>query len=200
MFGGEILSKEYDGWNISWETLDEYRFWCSQKHPSNTKNSLVVMLNPGSLSGNGENLSRDTTLRILRELFLDTKYNPCVINLFNLATPKPQVLFERWQFRDHPNFEYKKIPMGEMAAVMYAYGDYENWDKYSSPIKERISKVREYLSSIPEIIVPRNKSGTPKHPLSVQQQGLKADFRDAIMQHAAANKAFKRDAGFASVP
>ena len=150
------------------------------------------MLNPGSLSRNGENLSKDTTLRILRELFLGTKYNPYVINLFNLATPKPQVLFEHWESRDHPNFEYAKIPMDDMVAVMYAYGDYDNLDKYSKTIKERISEVREFLSCVPEIIVPRNKSGTPKqHPLPVQRQGLKAEFRDAIIQHAAANKALQ---------
>ena len=193
MFGGSIHSRDYDGWCVTWESLDDYRFWCSQTHPANQKYAAVVMLNPGSLFGNGENLSRDTTLRILRELFLGTQYNPYVINLFNLATPKPQILFERWEYRDHSGFDYTLLPKNEMAAVMYAYGDYENWDKYSTTIKERISKVRKFLSEIPEIVVPRNKSGTPKHPLPVQQQGLKGAFRQAIIEHASANKAIIAD-------
>jgi hypothetical protein len=169
-------------------------------HPSNPKLAAVVMLNPGSLSGNGENLNRDTTLRVLRELFLGTQYNPYVINLFNLATPKPQILFERWENREHPGFEYARLPKNQLVAVMYAYGDYENWDRYSTEIKNRISEAREFLSGIPEIVVPRNKSGTPKHPLPVQQQGLKGVFRQAIIEHAPVNTVLQptsgRDAAF----
>ena len=69
MFGGNTHTKNYDGWYVIWESLNENRFWCSQEHHSNSSFVAVVMLNPGSLSGNGENLSRDTTLRIMRELF-----------------------------------------------------------------------------------------------------------------------------------
>ncbi len=126
-------------------------------------------------------------MRVLRELFLETRYNPFVINLFNLATPKPQVLFELWGQRDNPSFKYTLLPKEEFAAVMYAYGDYENWASYSIDIKDRISEVRDFLCGVPEIVVPRNKSGTPKHPLPVKLQGLKDVFRQAIIEHASAN-------------
>jgi hypothetical protein len=53
MFGGETLSRDIDGWRVSWESLDAHRFWCEQEHPSNSLTAAVVMLNPGSLSGNG---------------------------------------------------------------------------------------------------------------------------------------------------
>jgi hypothetical protein len=193
MFGGIVHTKNYDGWRVSWESLGEYRFWCSQVHPSNSRLAAIVMLNPGNLSGDGANLSRDTTLRVLRELFLGTRYNPFVINLFNLATPKSQVLFEHWEERDNPAFKYTLLPKDELAAVMYAYGDYENRDRHSTDIKDRISEVRDFLSGVPEIIVPRNKSGTPKHPLPIQTQKLKDDFQQAIIEHASANLALNAD-------
>jgi hypothetical protein len=149
------------------------------------------MLNPGSLSGAGENLSRDTTLRILRELFEGTSYNPFAINLFNLATPKPFVLFEEWEQRDHPAFTYHDLPIGKLSVVMYAYGDYENGNEHPTQIRERIIELREILRGVPEIKVPRNQSGTPKHPLPVQQQGLKKQFRQEILKHALANNSLK---------
>lgn len=188
MFDGKFYSRQLDNWCISWESADDYRFWCLQEHRSNSRYAAVVMLNPGSLSGAGENLSRDTTLRVLRELFKDTSYNPFVINLFNLATPKPHVLFEQWERRDHPLFAYRALPIGKFSAVMYAYGDYENRNEYQAQITERIMELREILRGVPEIEIPRNPSGTPKHPMSVQMQGLKEQFRQEILKHALANR------------
>lgn len=184
MLGGVVHSKEYDGWHVTWESFEGYRFWCKQAHPSNQKLVLVVMLNPGSLSENGDNLSRDTTLRILRELFHGTQYNPYVVNLFNLATPKPQKLFERWQDRDHSEFSFLPLPNDHFAAVMYAYGNYENWGRFSEDIKGRIKEIRDILFDVPEILVPTNKTGTPKHPISIQRQRLKEVFRQAIINHS----------------
>ncbi len=195
MLQGLISTKDYDGWQIDWEHLDSYRFWCKQSHPSNSKVAAIVMLNPGSLSGNGANLSKDTTLRILRELFKETSYNPFIINLFNLATPKPNILFERWEERDHKEFHITSLPQKEFAAVMYAYGDYENRKNYSLDIKERISEIQTYLSDIPEIVVPKNKSGTPKHPIPIQHQSLMGVFREAIINHALANRTLNAECG-----
>jgi hypothetical protein len=189
MFGGITYSKDINGWRVSWESFDNYRFWCKQEHPKNSKVAAVVMLNPGSLSGDGKNLSQDTTLRVLREIFDRTSYNPFVINLFNLATPKPYVLFETWEHRDHPAFNYSALPIKEFSAVMYAYGDYENGSDYPIEIKNRIVEVRGFLDRIPEISVPRNPSGTPIHPLSVQIKRLKENYRQAIIDHGSVNNA-----------
>ncbi len=187
MFGGTTYSKEIDGWVVSWESLNGYRFWCKQEHPANAKVAAVVMLNPGSLRADGQDLSRDTTLRVLREIFAGTSYNPFVLNLFNLASPKPQVFFDAWNSRDHQAFRYSSLPKADFSAVLYAYGDYENGEDYPLEIKRRIREVRRFLRNVPEIDVPKNKSGTPKHPLPVQRQRLTNEFRKAIISHATAN-------------
>jgi len=186
MHNGTIYSKSLGSWSISWESSEDYRFWCLQEHPSNSRIVAIVMLNPGSLSGAGENLNQDTTLRVLRDFFEGTSFNPYVINLFNLATPKPHVLFEKWERRDHPSFSYQELPIARFSAVMYAYGNYENGDDYPTQIQERIAAVRDVLHGIPEIAVPRNQSGTPKHPLTAQQQGLNGVFREKIISYAEA--------------
>lgn len=180
--GGEVFSQNLDGWKIAWESKQNYRFWCIQQHDTNTHHVAVVMLNPGSLSRNGENLTRDTTLRILREVFLNTGFNPFVINLFNLATPSPEKLFEHWDSRDDEAFSYSALPINSFKAVLFAYGDYEYGDRYGPEIKERISLLRGQLSAIQEIVIPKNKSGTPKHPLVWQRQKLKDVVREAIVE------------------
>jgi hypothetical protein len=187
MFNGQICSAECDGWIIRWESLDGYRFWCRQEHPSHTKTAAVVMFNPGSLSGMGENLQKDTTLRVLRDIYNSTSYNPFIINLYNLAAAKTKNLFDQWEQRDHPNFNYSGLPLNEFSAVLYAYGDYENKGKYADEIKKRIEEVRNVFANVPEIVVPAkllNITGTPKHPLSVQMKRLKNEYRQAIINHA----------------
>ena len=49
--GGNIYSVLLDDWEISWESQKEYRHWCIQKKTDNKKTLLVIMFNPGSLSG-----------------------------------------------------------------------------------------------------------------------------------------------------
>lgn len=191
MFGGKTYAKEIDGWRVTWESLGGYRFWCRQEHPGNSRIAAVVMLNPGSLSEDGEGLSRDTTLRVLRKIFDGTSYNPFVINLFNFSAPKPDAFFAAWEHRDHSAFNYAGLPKSEFSAVMYAYGDYENGTYYPLEIKKRIADIRAFLCGVPEIDVPRNQSGTPKHPLPVQRQGLKDKFRQAIIKHASANNSLQ---------
>ncbi len=189
IFGGKVRARQIGDWRISWESADRYRLWCLQEHPRNSRAAVVVMLNPGSLSGAGENLTRDTTLRVLRRLFEETTYNPFVVNLFNLATTKPDVLFEsgNWTCKDYEAFSYKALPLNQFSAVMYAYGDYQNKAHYASEIASRIEEVRAVFAGIPEIMVPKNRSGTPKHPLPIQQQGLVDVFREKILGHASAN-------------
>ena len=192
-----IYTKEIDDWTITWESAGEYRLWCKQEHKSNTETALVVMLNPGSLSGSGENIKKDTTLRILREIFEDTGYNPFIINLFTLATPKPELLFDNWNARDIPNYSIANLPTNDFSAVMYAYGAYElkkKYSEYSQDILQRINLIRDHYSSLPEINVPKAKTNTPKHPMRIQIEGLKDEFKSLISKSYKANKAFKRDA------
>ena len=185
----QTFLKKLGEWKVSWESNGDYRLWCYQCHPSNSKDAVVVMLNPGSLSGKGEKLTKDTTLRILRELFNQTGYNPYIINLFDLSSPKPAELFSKWSRRDHGDFLLKDFDEARFSAVMYAYGDYENTQKnFSRDIKERIKEFRERLNGIPSFDLPLNKSGTPKHPMVIQTQKLMSVAREKI-QTLKSNKA-----------
>lgn len=181
---GELHNVDLDGWSVSWESKGDYRLWCKQEHPSNMRQAAVVMLNPGSLSGNGERLRQDTTLRILREIFLDTGYNPYIVNLFTLATPKPANLFAAWSERDCLSFDLESLDWPGCSAVLYAYGAYEQHPKFSDAIRERIREVRSVLAGTQEIVVPLAKTGTPKHPMRIQIEGLKDEFRKRIIEQA----------------
>lgn len=181
---GELHNANLDGWHVSWESLGDYRLWCKQEHPSNARQAAVVMLNPGSLSGNGERLSQDTTLRILRDIFLGTGYNPYIVNLFTLVAPDPEELFDAWPKRDCPGFDLESLDWSGCSAVLFAYGAYETIPKFSDAIKERIREVRSVLAGTPEILVPLAKTGTPKHPMRIQIESLKDEFRKRIIEQA----------------
>lgn len=180
ILGGEVFSYSLDGWEISWESDTVYRYWCYQQHTSNYYPVAVVMLNPGSLSGRGENLTKDTTLRVLREVFVNTGFNPLIINLFNLAPPNPEILFESWNLKDSDKFSYSSIPINTCKAVLFAYGNYEHHLQYGNEIKARISLVKRHFMAVQEIVIPTNKSGTPKHPIVWQRQMLKPVVHKAI--------------------
>ena len=177
LLNGTIYPKEYKNWDISWESDGDYRHWCIQRPLDSQTDDLIVavMINPGSLSKDGRELPRDTTLRILRNVFDTTKYGCLVLNLFDLATPKPTKLFERWSQRDKADSEliYDVFPYDHIVATVFAYGDYEN---HSDPeigrqLKDRIRVIRESLSDFPVIDSPNNTSGSPKHVMKWQIDG-----------------------------
>jgi len=172
LLNGKIYNYQVDEWKIYWESDREYRHWCIQKRNGIGDYILVVMFNPGSLNGDGKNLKRDTTLRILREVFRDTKYNPWIINLFDYSTTKPLELFNKWERKDNTGLVYDSLDEYTFRAVLYCYGDYENTGEYKEDIKKRITLVRSCFSNVPEITNLRNKSKTPKHPMTWQRQKL----------------------------
>jgi len=169
---GKVYSHELDGWLVSWESESEYRHWCHQINERFTENLLVVMFNPGSLSGDGKNLSRDTTLRILREVCEPAGINPFVVNLFDYASPSPDELFSSWAKRDGGGLIFKRLGAIKFSAFILAYGDYENRGERDNEIKERIALFQSIFSGVREIILPKNSSGTPKHPMAWQRQKL----------------------------
>ncbi len=180
ILNGMVYSQFLDGWQISWESAGHYRHWCYQEKDSGWENLIVVMFNPGSLSGDGANLRRDTTLRILREVCGPARLNPYIINLFDYACPSPQQLFNDWSSRDAHDTVFDRLALDQFDYVIMAYGDYENGGQYEDDIKERIHRVRESLQTLEEIDLPRNKSGTPKHPLIWQRQKLKPDITQRL--------------------
>jgi hypothetical protein len=138
------------------------------------------MFNPGSLSGDGSDLSKDTTLRILREVCGAANLNPYIVNLFDYASPSPQDLFDNWSKRDASKLVFDKLPISIFNSYILAYGDYENLGQRDSEIKARQVLVRNYLKSLNEIVLPKNNSGTPKHPINWQRQKIKTEISELL--------------------
>ena len=180
LLNGTVYTREVDGWSISWESNGAYRHWCFQQHPANDRTILVVMLNPGSLQGDGKDLTKDTTLRILREVFETTGLNPFIINLFDLATPSPKELFSNWGKRDSDKLIYENIKHEHFSGILYAYGDYGVADVDYPEIADRIGLVKRNFKRLPEVELPQNIDGTPKHPMGWQRQKMKPQIKTII--------------------
>lgn len=174
LLGGKIFKTVYDGWLVSWESNGNYRHWCRQ-HKIGKKydeDVLIIMFNPGSLSKDGKNLSKDTTLRVLRSVFEHIPCNCLVVNLFDYATPKPTELLNKyWTLRDlnSKDLIFKKLNYRRIVTFMSAYGKYENFgnDEIKGHIIERIRFIKESLKLHKETEYIRNLTdGTPKHPFA----------------------------------
>lgn len=185
---GTIYSRELDGWIVSWESDGDYRHWCIQRQAGCDGRDLiaVVLINPGSLSKDGRELRRDTTLRILRSTFAQARSGCLVLNLFDLATPKPPELFKRWDLRDKTKSQliYEVFPRDRIVAAMFAYGDYENLRdrRIATEIKQRIRFVRASLQGLPLIETPTNESGSPKHVMKWQIDRHTPDMKNRVRQ------------------
>ncbi len=117
IFGGEVYQRDYEGWQIAWESIGRHRLWCSQSRPDATHTACVVMFNPGSLSGTGDGLANDDTLRILRRA-TPPSTSTLILNLFTLATPDPSILFEQWEQRDCPGFSIDRFRASVIDSVV----------------------------------------------------------------------------------
>jgi hypothetical protein len=187
---GKIFSSEIDNWTVTWESDGCHRHWCLQEKQGQEKTPqiLVVMLNPGSLQGSGENLRKDATLRILRNVFSSTKYGCLVANLFDLAG-QPNAFFGKWKLGDKSSqLVYDELFSAfHINGVIFAYGDYENSAKkeFQSGLQNRILLVREKLSQqrISGIDSPQNSSGTPMHPRGWQIRKKLDRVKKAIISH-----------------
>lgn len=167
-----------DGWHVSWESCGHYRHWCIQERPDLSDRMLVVMKNPGSLSGDGANLRRDTTLRILRIVGDQVGLSQLIINLFDYAAPKLQDLHDNWQVRDGIGLVYRRLDVSQCRSILFAYGDLDP-DHYSD-YAERVSLVRRTFGSLPEIHIPTTKAGNPVHPMNWQRNKLMSQVVAAI--------------------
>lgn len=149
ILGGTVYSRVIDGWIVYWESQGDYRRWCLQEHPSNSAKLLVVMFNPSSISGDGANLRRDTTLRILREVCEGSGLNPFVLNLFDPAAPSPKAFFRNWNERDGNKLIYDHVAHLGLKAILFAYGSNENKVDQEKDISNRIQLVRTQFKNLP---------------------------------------------------
>ena len=183
ILGGEVYSKDIDGFSVTWESNKNYRHWCIQQESDLDEKLLLVMLNPGSLSKDGSSLSKDTTLRIIREVFQGTGVSPFIINLFDLSSPKENEFFQNWEQRDYGNLIYPMLNKESFKGVIYAYGDCEYYIEHGSKVKERIKLVRNHFSYLNEVKLPTNSRGTPKHPGRWQREKIKPEIRAMIIEY-----------------
>lgn len=184
IMGGNIYSATLDSWEISWESQKEYRHWCIQKKSNNNRTLLVIMFNPGSLSGDGRNLSGDTTLRILREVCGNAGFNQVILNLFDYANPQTAPLFSNWEKCDlNSNLIFEHLSEFKYDNYIMAYGSYQSDLLYEKDILERINLIQNMLKKDKEIELPRNQNGTPKHPTVWQRQKLKPDITRILSKY-----------------
>ena len=99
---------------------------------------------------------------------------------FDYSTTRPLELFNKWERRDNTDLVYDSLNEYTFRAVLYCYGDYENTGQYKEDIKKRIALVRSSFSNVPEITNLRNKSKTPKHPMTWQRQKLRLKVTELV--------------------
>lgn len=170
LLGGKVFEHSIDGWLVTWESRGPYRHWASLRRPEFDREILVVMKNPGSLSGNGSNLRRDSTLRVLRKFGDAVRTNLMVANLFDFADPKLDGLHANWKRRDAARLIYPHLAKRNYRGILYAHGDPE--PMFRTDYVERIAHVRAVFKGIPEIAGPKTKAGNPVHTLNWQRQNL----------------------------
>jgi len=170
LMGGTVFRHHLDGWDVSWESSGNYRHWCIQTRQGHGARVVVVMKNPGSLSGDGANLRRDTTLRILRVIGDAAQVDWLVVNLFDYATPSLRELHDNWQARDAESLVFGGLDLLACRSVIFAYGDFDA--DHIADYGERVAMVRTALASLREISIPATKAGNPVHPINWQRNRL----------------------------
>ena len=81
-------------WKIKFEVVGKYRNFVLMKqieHPIDLGFIPVVGLNPGTFKSEST-FGKDTTLRILRNIFVNSGYGIEVLNLYNFIEPNPKKL------------------------------------------------------------------------------------------------------------
>jgi hypothetical protein len=168
--GGTVYRHHLDGWDVSWESSGRYRHWCLQTRQGHSLRVVVVMKNPGSLSGDGANLRRDTTLRILRNVGDAARIDWLVVNLFDYAAPNPAELHDNWSERDAQSLVFGQLNLPADRFVIFAHGDFNS--NHMSDYQERLAFVRHALASLREISTPVTKAGNGVHPINWQRMRL----------------------------
>lgn len=159
LMGGSVFRHHLDGWDVSWESSGKYRHWCVQSRQGHSARVVVVMKNPGSLSGDGANLKCDTTLRILRTVGDAAQIDWLVVNLFDYAAPNPQTLHDNWQERDAQSIAFRHLDVLADRFVIFAHGDFEA--NHVADYRERLAQVRNALGRCARSLLPPRRLAIP---------------------------------------
>jgi hypothetical protein len=176
--GGEIFARDLDGWHVSWESAGAHRHWCVQRKPGHRERIVVVLKNPGSLSGDGRDLRRDTTLRILRRVGEAVRADWLIVNLFDYAAPDPRDLHANWLRRDRRSLVFPRLDLRGARFLVVAHGDFGV--DHARAFAARAAFVRKALAPLREIAIPRTKAGNGVHPINWQRLRLLPRVIDAI--------------------
>lgn len=154
--GQPVVSRDVDGWQITWEGTEEYRHWALLEQRALSRAPIVatVMLNPGSLRGDGNLLGRDDTLRVLRTVF-EGIARCLILNLFDVAAAKPKELFGTyWSQRDKPGMALVYELAGKTfrpAGIVWAFGDCKGCSlEQEKIIHERQTLIGNIFANTPE--------------------------------------------------
>ena len=176
--GGRVFRRDLDGWSVSWESAGAYRHWCVQEKPAHRRRVMLVLKNPGSLSDDGTQLRRDTTLRILRHVGETAGIDWLIVNLFDFAAPNPRDLHANWARRDAQALVFGRLPLGEEECLMFAHGDFG--PDRARAYRRRIALIRGLFASLREIRIPQTKAGNGLHPINWQRMRLIPSVTKAI--------------------
>lgn len=179
LLNGKLLRKSIDNWDVYWETNENYRHWCLQKHPENNETALLILFNPGSLNNNPDNLNNDLTLRVLRKVFHRTGINTFIINLFDYCTPIYSELNKNWEKRDYKYLVYEKLLPFNFITSIYAYGLIEKDDSNYSTIVKRIEYIKKLFENIPMLNYDNKKT---THPYRWQIENKKENIRSLLIK------------------
>lgn len=178
ILNGKLISRSIANWIVSWEINDNYRHWCLQSDTRNDKTALIILLNPGKLNGNANNLSGDTTLRILREVFNNTGINPFIINLFDYCTPDYSVLIRNWDKRDYKYLVYEKLLPYKFLFSLFAYGSIDRNDPKYDDMVSRVNLIESIFKNIPKLDFDNSFT---THPIRWQIENKKVKIHNNIL-------------------
>ena len=111
--------------------------------------------------------------------FYDVLINGCLYwHFFDYASPSSKNLFDNWEKKDPKDLVFNKLNFSDFIGYIFAYGDYENECEYDQKvnIKERQLLIKSHIRGLHEIHLPKNNTGTPKHPIVWQRQKMKSDI------------------------
>ena len=178
LLNGRLHRRSIKKWDVFWETNENYRHWCLQKNSRNDKTALVILLNPGKLNNDASNLSGDTTLRILREVFNNTGVNPFIINLFDYCTPDYSVLIKNWDKQDYKYLVYEKLLPYKFIFSLFAYGLIDRNDPKYVDIISRINLIEGIFKNIPKLDF---DNSCTTHPIRWQIENKKWNIHNVLL-------------------
>ena len=151
----------------------KYRHWLIRSWDDSKDMCCFIMLNPSTADADND----DPTIR--RCISFSKKWGFggfCVVNLFDLRTPKPSVLFESENPCSDRADYFIEQALNEFSQIIPAWGNHGIYQERSQEVNWMIG--HSFLAE-PARCLGFNKSGEPKHPLYVKLEQPLIDYTNA---------------------